>query len=292
MLGDAGAALVLEAPPPLPPADDDEIISPSILAYNRKKRFQFFKLVLERQLKSRNNPTNEVVDIKGITKFLDDSSRSKGTAQTEDSSSHSLVPESPESTTKALDAHQLSSLSEIKEVLPPTPLIERRTRLIVVGFSTVQIREYSRCINDNPGGPRGVPIGIDWDYNIIPDESVDSFEIKRSDYRRSFSNLHLSSLDRVRLMKEFGYSGREIKTQTQIVDMSRTQRRQTRRQMSLEWLWELGERINRSLINATLNRAAKKREREYLDPFKCNSSAFIHEQPFTRIVSERTFRLS
>ena len=54
MLGVAGAALVLEAPPPpLPPADDDEIISPSILAYNRKKRFQFFKLVLERHLKSR-----------------------------------------------------------------------------------------------------------------------------------------------------------------------------------------------------------------------------------------------
>jgi len=111
-----------------------------------------------------------------------------------------------------------------------------------VQFSTIHVREYDICLGDNPSVARGAPISLDWTYKGR--EHCYSIE----DYERSehfsgprdhssicdFSSpdpLKLPSLERLHLLKDLGYSRREIKEAMDTVGKIRNQRFQTMRQV-------------------------------------------------------------
>lgn len=105
-----------------------------------------------------------------------------------------------------------------------------------VRFRDVQLREYELCLGDNPSVSRGAPLSLDWDIKTDLKYSLDSFE--KSEH--CAANLHLmenrsplkrSSLERLHVLKNLGYSRQEIKNATCEAERIKTQRFKTRRRV-------------------------------------------------------------
>jgi hypothetical protein len=143
----------------------------------------------------------------------------------------------------------------------PPRLAPARTKK--VDFSTVQFREYPIRVGDNPAVTRGVPITIGWEHFCDYQLRVDKFEEVRPP-RRQNCELKLKSLERVRLLKREGSSGCEIQEGINDANLAQNRRQRTRQWMHLSPLEEFFERIQRSFLNATTHRAAKRRERALL----------------------------
>lgn len=97
----------------------------------------------------------------------------------------------------------------------------------VTSFSTLEIREYPITLGDNPGGARGPPVSLDWKHDedqtqVIP---LETYEDMRSP-RRSRSDLHMAeNLRRWRLLREKGYSLRELERASKAAEAVRKQRK-------------------------------------------------------------------
>lgn len=81
-----------------------------------------------------------------------------------------------------------------------------------VRFDTVELREYHRALGDNPSTSSGPPIGIDWAYDpkrtIVLD--VDTYEDERGGSRRAKRDLAIPPHVRVDMLREAGYSRKDI----------------------------------------------------------------------------------
>merc|ERR1712183_89526 len=67
----------------------------------------------------------------------------------------------------------------------------------VVKFDSIQIREFNRIPGDHPCVVDGVPLTFGWEYRQKGDVSVDQYEQRRKNRRRSPENeLRLDSLMR------------------------------------------------------------------------------------------------
>ncbi len=115
-----------------------------------------------------------------------------------------------------------------------------------VRFRDVHLREYELCLGDNPSVSRGAPLSLDWGFKTDLKYSLDSFE----ESEHCAANLHpkenkpslkRSSLDRLHVLKNLGYSREEIKGATYEAERIKTQRFKTRRRV------ERNEKI-RSLV--------------------------------------------
>jgi hypothetical protein len=132
-----------------------------------------------------------------------------------------------------------------------------------VRFSTLEIREYPMCIGENPAGSVGVPISIDWDHVDEIICSIDDYEEVHPS-RRSASQMNLPSRQRSDILKSLGYSRREISEATKHAIKVRIDRQRTIDTLHLAPIEEFIERTTRAVLNATIRRGAKRREREYL----------------------------
>jgi hypothetical protein len=143
-----------------------------------------------------------------------------------------------------------------------------------VRFSTVQVREFPIGIGDNPAVSRGVPVAIaGWKIYGGGDYSLPLEELEQAHRppRRATLQLQMGSLERIRMLKEMGYSRHAIHQATKHVNVARAQRQRT--VQSLKWarVQEGMESIQRALLNATLRRTAKQRERILLEPYRSST---------------------
>ena len=93
-------------------------------------------------------------------------------------------------------------------------------------FSTLEIREYHITIGDNPGGRNGPPISLDWDYceKSTVRVKIDEYEEMRPP-RRARHEMYMSGSIRMwTLMKELGYSLRDIESAAKEADSVRKKR--------------------------------------------------------------------
>ena len=80
-----------------------------------------------------------------------------------------------------------------------------------VSFSSLSIREYPPAISDNPSCSFGPPVQLDWDYEAEETHRIDHYEESRQP-RRASHDLLLSYYDRrFLLLKQAGYSRKEVK---------------------------------------------------------------------------------
>jgi len=94
-----------------------------------------------------------------------------------------------------------------------------------VRFSTVDVRDYSLCLGDNPSVSRGAPISLDWDYVKENSYELNSYECERFHGRRiDKDQFKRPSLQRIQLLKNLGYSRGEINEQTKKMQLVRQQR--------------------------------------------------------------------
>jgi len=105
--------------------------------------------------------------------------------------------------------------------------------LKTVRFASIFIREYDLCLGDNPAVARGAPVALDWTYKKESKYcSIEDFE--ESDHSCSARlrlSLKLPSLERLHLLKDLGYSRKEIKEATDRAQLVQKQRFQTRRRV-------------------------------------------------------------
>ena len=77
-------------------------------------------------------------------------------------------------------------------------------------WGSIDIREYSQCLGDNPACAKGVPLQLDWDYTTLGTVSLDDFERVRAPTRESAMSLRISSSYRQELMFKLGYTASDM----------------------------------------------------------------------------------
>lgn len=111
-----------------------------------------------------------------------------------------------------------------------------------IKFKTVEIREYDIILSNNPACEYGPSIEIGWEYTAANAIRVSQYEKERIGKRRQEkrgrpSKLYLSQVRREAMLKEAGYTDKEIKTAVK-------EKRKARLLRSLSTFRSFGTRIN------------------------------------------------
>lgn len=96
-------------------------------------------------------------------------------------------------------ASSLCSLSVNHDDDHDFALSERATK---VAFSTVSVRQYAITIGDHPCCSTGYPMCLDWQYDVLPEQSLDSFEANHEP-RRSRLELITTYEERKTRLEEY-----------------------------------------------------------------------------------------
>lgn len=119
----------------------------------------------------------------------------------------------------------------------------------VVGFDSVEFREYPRVLSDNPSTSSGPPIGLGWRYD--PKETIlldlDSYEACREDTRRTKRELAIPSYFRENMLREAGYSRSEIKAAMKTATKVKQKRRSSIEHQKFDPLVERIETVKKSV---------------------------------------------
>jgi len=95
-----------------------------------------------------------------------------------------------------------------------------------VSFDRVVIREYPICLGNNPSVSRGPPLSIDWDpMTHLEFDFVQLHDSKMPS--RGQAEMFVPLMVRERMLKNAGYSRKEIMKTVKDVNISRIQRRKT-----------------------------------------------------------------
>lgn len=117
---------------------------------------------------------------------------------------------------------------------------------LTVSFDRVIIREYPICLGNNPSVSRGPPLTIDWD----PMTHLEFDFVQLQDSKlpsRGQAEMFVPLFVRERMLKNAGYSRKEIMKMVKDVNISRIQRRKTIANLKYHKL-ELGvEKVKRKL---------------------------------------------
>jgi hypothetical protein len=149
-----------------------------------------------------------------------------------------------------------------------------------VTFSTLEIREYPICVGDNPAVSIGVPITIQWTHDGESIFSVEDYEEQRPT-PRTMLQLRMPSRCRADLLKRLGFSRTDVMEGTKHANIARNRRKRTRETLKFQPAHEFLERARRATLNATLKRAAKRKEKEFLHRYapirkrECESLATV-----------------
>lgn len=169
-------------------------------------------------------------------------------------------------TTKPQDTlTQEPTVSETKEEAFPTHEEKKTTPVLQtrVSFHKVEIREYSRCIGDNPATTHGPPLSIDWEYNVAGSYAVDEYEETRPPRRVSHQMVVPGAIREDILSSHAGVTKKEIQKVTAEVKATRHRRKMSVALQEVDDWMSLGEAIARRLRRLRTG-ISKKREQELL----------------------------
>jgi hypothetical protein len=101
-----------------------------------------------------------------------------------------------------------------------------------IRWDCVQIREYARCLGDNPSCSSGPPVSIGWDYSDNTVVSLDKYEENRPPRRTNGQMLLPRSVRQEMLLKEWEVPRSQIASAVRTNIKVKNQRRQTVNNMS------------------------------------------------------------
>lgn len=119
-----------------------------------------------------------------------------------------------------------------------------------VRFCEVRIRNYERILEFNPSVTSGPAVGIGWRYSVEDDENIplDIFEDTREYHRRtSTKDLTLSRMDRENLLRNLGYTQKEIALSVRTILRLKNQRKQTIQNLHASTMEEFVEKAARKM---------------------------------------------
>ena len=103
-----------------------------------------------------------------------------------------------------------NSLSFIKQDTKEDNDNDAQEKSLHVKFGDVEEREYSLALGDHPDVCGGPPIALSWNYAQKEKTDILTYEAQKQFPRRSTRSLHVSKMHREFLLREKGYSRREI----------------------------------------------------------------------------------
>ena len=109
-------------------------------------------------------------------------------------------------------------------------------------WGSINIREYSQCLGDNPACAKGVPLQLDWDYITLGTVPLDDFEKVRAPTRESEASLRIPSSYRQKMMFKLGYTASDMAAVNRV--KLRDQKRRIQTVARLKYV-SIGERWNR-----------------------------------------------
>ena len=132
-----------------------------------------------------------------------------------------------------------------------------------VSFNQIEIREYARCMGDNPATTDGPPLSIDWDYNVAGTYAVDEYE----DIRTTQRMCHTASISRaIRediLLTHTDVTKNEMKKTVEEIRVARFRRSMSVASRELDGWHRVRECVARRLRRLQTG-ISKKREQELL----------------------------
>ncbi len=132
-----------------------------------------------------------------------------------------------------------------------------------VNFDQIHIREYSRCLGDNPATTHGPPLSIDWQYNIAGSYDLEEYEQSRPERRVSQQMLIPGSVREDILLKTTDVTKKQMNCVMNEIKAARHRRQLCVAMQEFEDWNLLGEAIVRRLRRLK-NGISKKREQELL----------------------------
>eukprot|EP00562_Extubocellulus_spinifer_P017495 CAMPEP_0178605256 /NCGR_PEP_ID=MMETSP0697-20121206/36472_1 /TAXON_ID=265572 /ORGANISM="Extubocellulus spinifer, Strain CCMP396" /LENGTH=566 /DNA_ID=CAMNT_0020243665 /DNA_START=88 /DNA_END=1789 /DNA_ORIENTATION=+ len=130
-----------------------------------------------------------------------------------------------------------------------------------VGFSTIEVREYSRTLGDNPAVTSGPPVTIEWEYNSATRTviAVDEYESSKPPPRAKYEIVVPRSV-REEWLRGSGFSRMEIAESVKAINREKRKRHQTVQSINggRDKLDETVERVGRGLGRVLLRKPSSK----------------------------------
>jgi len=96
-----------------------------------------------------------------------------------------------------------------------------------ISFGTIQFREFTQTIGDNPSCSYGTPVQLDWEYQELEELNVDTYEAYKPAATRTMQQLQLNHFRRLELLQANGYSNDAIKESKRAISKLRSRRYRT-----------------------------------------------------------------
>jgi len=137
-----------------------------------------------------------------------------------------VSPSSSSSSSNCAAAEEGGTSTSTSTSAPPT---HKRK----ISFGSIEIREHSQTIGDNPSCSYGIPVQLDWDYEQLDDIKVEEYEANRN--RRPLTPTRsrqepqcLNYYQRKNLVQSKGFSKVDINDTKKQVSKVRNQRERTK----------------------------------------------------------------
>jgi hypothetical protein len=114
-------------------------------------------------------------------------------------------------------------------------------------FDKVVVRKYTRILNDNPACAKGPSVGLGWEFDQ-EDFDIEDYEMERGRFRRSHE-LMLNRAQREKLVRDLGYTERDIAAAVRSANKIKSQRRQTINNLGVTQMEEAVENAARRVKN-------------------------------------------
>lgn len=115
-----------------------------------------------------------------------------------------------------------------------------------VSFQSVEIREYSPTLGDNPSVSQGPPMTLGWDYDKAEKIPIDHYE-KNKGRSRSSCEMVMPRFVREELLRNYGHSRRDIDQAMKEIKKTKKKRMETVQNMKYDPIFYAAERTSRQL---------------------------------------------
>ena len=132
-----------------------------------------------------------------------------------------------------------------------------------VNFGDVEIREYARCLGDNPATTHGPPLAIDWRYSIVGTYELEDYEASRPPRRATNQMLVPGFVREQILLEQTDATKRQINEKINALKVARHQRQMCVAMQKFEDHHLIFESIGRKFRRFKTG-VSKKKEQELL----------------------------
>jgi hypothetical protein len=144
---------------------------------------------------------------------------------------------------------EVLSTSSIHSIVASKDKVKTKNPVVCYSlrFDKVVVRKYTRILNDNPACTKGPSVGLGWEFDQEAFD-IEDYEMERGRLRRTHE-LMLNRAQREKLVRDLGYTERDIAAAVRGANKIKSQRRQTINNLGATQMEEAVENAARRVKN-------------------------------------------